>query len=173
MAYTMERLEQALRLFHKSKPRLIRRGLPHKYLEDCIRSKDDLRIREPYHDVLGLVDDSDDDNDSDYDPRQALRKKRSAPVNLAQGRPPKRQKANNGLPSTRPQRDALLVTFKLPSDGGRALLSKIASPVTNCDAPSSASDQSNLPITFSSERYSLRNRDTIPIPWTARRTSEF
>ncbi|KKA22630.1 C6 finger domain protein [Rasamsonia emersonii CBS 393.64] len=176
MAYTMERLEQALRLFRKSKRRLSKCGLPHKHLEDCIKSKYDLRIREPYHDkVLDLLDETDNnDSDVDYDPRQALRKKRPAPTNSAQERPAKRRK-ENGLSSTR-QRDTLPITLKLSSATGRSLLSKIAFPINrgldNDDGHFSAGSQPYLPTTLSSGRHSLRSRDNIPIPRNARSGSE-
>lgn len=110
-----------------------------------------------------LEETDDNDSDVDYDPRQALRKKRSAPTNnSAQERPAKRQKGNGS--SSR--RDTLLITLKLPSATGRALLSRIASPIKRSlnsdDNHSSTDSQPYLPTTFSSERYTLRSRDNIP-----------
>jgi hypothetical protein len=167
MPYTMARLDQALRLFRRFKPRLVRHGLPHKYLEDCIQSKYDLRVRERYQNiVLGFVDDSSDDGDSDYDPREVLRKKRSAPISSAQGRPPKRQKANDSS-AIRQQVSPLLVTIKLSSAAGKALLLNFASSVGGPSKPS------HLPTVLSLEGYSLRNRDIIRNPSTGQKPSKF
>ncbi|KAL2219673.1 hypothetical protein M432DRAFT_639248 [Thermoascus aurantiacus ATCC 26904] len=125
MAYTMERLEQALRLFRRLKKELINDGFAVSYLEDCIQSKYALRNR-----TLSRAKDLhstwiDNDDSADYNPKNELQPKRkrvSRPERAAgPEREPKRQRV-------RPkQYDSLFVTLKFQCAEGRDFLSSLSS----------------------------------------------
>lgn len=114
--YSMERLEEALNLFRRQKPRLLDRGLPFGYLEEFVESGYDLRTRKSDpNDIHCDVDDTDTDDD-DYVPGRSSQKKRAA----------KEPDPNN---NKKPKTDggaSLPVILKLPSVKGKELLSNMS-----------------------------------------------
>jgi hypothetical protein len=84
MPYSQERLELALNLFRRTKPHLLRTGLPHEYLENNLKSKYELRwgtIKNARNAPSTWID---DDNSGDYDPKQEIQKRKHYKSRLSQ-----------------------------------------------------------------------------------------
>ncbi|KAL2008451.1 hypothetical protein VTN00DRAFT_6645 [Thermoascus crustaceus] len=127
MPYTMARLDQALKLFRKTKRQLVLDGFPVSYLENWIESKYSLRNRTLNRSKSLHSTWIDNDDSGDYNPKDDLQPKRkrvSRPEGAAgPDRETKRQKI-------RPKQydGRLLVTLKIRCVEGKA--SYRASPVT-------------------------------------------
>lgn len=76
MAYTMARLDQALKLFRKTKRQLVLDGFPVSYLENWIESKYSLRNRTLSRSKSLHSTWIDNDDSADYNPKNDLQPKR-------------------------------------------------------------------------------------------------
>jgi hypothetical protein len=129
--YSLERLEQALRVFGKFKTRLTKRGLQYSNLGTYLRSSYNLRIRQSRGlDAMDLEIQDDDDNDANYQPKKDSSRKK------------KNKQAQQPPSPSLPQK--LMVKLSFPSIHGKMFLHKLLHAAAFADLEEDDDDDNKI-----------------------------